>query len=100
FKGTDIHLPPGVTSAPVTGTLTNGQTFSSSVKIFNRDPSFYAPAAVSQAQNRQAANPGRLAIPVTRLQRQVELKGDLPGVAANPISIPSAIQIPSTPVPA
>ena len=55
FKGTDINLPRGYTEATLTGDLTNGQTFSSSVLVFNRNDSFYTPAQLEGAARRQAA---------------------------------------------
>jgi hypothetical protein len=71
FKGTDIHLPPGISEANVTGTLTNGQTFATSTRIFNRNSSFFSPAAVAQAQSRQASNPDKIQTPVSVLQRRL-----------------------------
>jgi len=50
FKGTDVKLPPGIIEAPISGSLVNGQTFVTSMKVFNRDFSFYSPAAVAQAR--------------------------------------------------
>jgi hypothetical protein len=58
FKGTDVHLPPGITQGTLTGMLNNGQSFSSSETIFNRDASFYTPAAVQQQQARIASRGG------------------------------------------
>ena len=59
----------------MTGTLKNGQTFVSAAKVFNRDFSFYTPDQVAQAQNRQAANPTRLAVSVAQIDRKVGLTG-------------------------
>ncbi|MCA1684768.1 MAG: hypothetical protein LC745_02035, partial [Planctomycetia bacterium] len=53
FKGTDVQLPSGHTDATLAGKLTDGTSFSSSVRVFNRDSSFYSPAAVASAQARQ-----------------------------------------------
>jgi hypothetical protein len=41
FKGLDIHLPPGITVATVTGQTFAGTQFSTSELIFNKDDSFY-----------------------------------------------------------
>ena len=54
FKGTDVNLPKGYTEATLTGDLTNGTTFSSSVLVFNRNASFYTTAQLQGAANRQA----------------------------------------------
>ena len=59
FKGTDVTLPRGYTEANVTGNLTDGTTFSSSVKVFNRDRSFYTPAQLLGSEQRQAARSAR-----------------------------------------
>ena len=59
FKGTDINLPKGYTEATLTGDLTNGQTFSSSVLVFNRNDSYYTPAQLAGAARRQAALAGK-----------------------------------------
>jgi hypothetical protein len=59
FKGTDVTLPPGITEATVSGKLTNGQSFSSSVKVFNRDKSFYSATALRQQQQRVLAREAR-----------------------------------------
>src|SRR5262249_38971108 len=53
FKGTDVKLPRGFTEATVTGATTDGKPFSSSVRVFNRDASFYPPAQNAQATQRQ-----------------------------------------------
>ena len=53
FKGTDVKLPKGYTEATVSGALTDGTTFSSSVKVFNRDASFYTAGQLKGAQQRQ-----------------------------------------------
>ena len=55
FKGTDVTLPAGFTEANVSGNLTDGTTFSSSVKVFNRDRSYYSPAQ-NQAQMQREAD--------------------------------------------
>lgn len=53
FKGTDVVLPSGITNATVSGKLIDGTTFSSTVKVFNRDPSYYPSASIAAAQQRQ-----------------------------------------------
>lgn len=55
FEGNQINLPRGVTQATVTGQLTDGTTFSSTVKVFNRDRSFYSKASEQGALSRQIA---------------------------------------------
>lgn len=52
FRGTDVHLPPGITQADVTGQLRNGTQFESKTTVFNRDASFYTPAQRAQQQAR------------------------------------------------
>ena len=54
FRGSDITLPRGVTYATVTGTLTDGTTFQSKAKVFNRDDSFYGPRQIAARDARQA----------------------------------------------
>ena len=46
FRGNDIELPPGIINAEVTGSTRDGQTFATSTRVFNRDPSFYSQGAV------------------------------------------------------
>jgi hypothetical protein len=53
FRGTDVTLPPGITDAHVTGTLTDGTTFDSVFEVFNRDKSFYSPEQIAIQQQRQ-----------------------------------------------
>jgi hypothetical protein len=88
FKGTDIHLPPGISEATVTGTLTNGQTFATSTRIFNRDPSFFSPAAQAGAQARQASNPDNIQVPVSVLRRRAPNGQALadPSIAPSPLA--------------
>jgi hypothetical protein len=59
FRGTDVVLPPGLTSGTLTGTLRDGTTFSSTVEVFNRDRSFYTPAQVAQQEARIAGRQQR-----------------------------------------
>ena len=54
FRGTDVKLPGGYTEATLAGSLTTGTTFSSSVRVFNRDSSYYTSASVRAAEARQA----------------------------------------------
>ncbi|MFO0909447.1 MAG: hypothetical protein U0794_14025 [Isosphaeraceae bacterium] len=53
FKGNEIDLPAGWTQATVTGELTNGTTFESSVRVFNRDESYYSDSEMAAARQRQ-----------------------------------------------
>jgi hypothetical protein len=55
FLGNQISLPPGFTTAELTGQLANGTSFDSKFPIFNRDRSFYSPAALARADAQQAA---------------------------------------------
>lgn len=55
FNGLDVDLPPGITTAQIIGTLNDGTTtFVSSVRVFNRDQSFYSDKAINAQQNRFA----------------------------------------------
>ena len=51
---TDIKLPPGIIDAEVTGSTRDGQTFATSTRVFNRDPSFYSPGAVRKQEAHSA----------------------------------------------
>ena len=46
FKGTDVNLPGGFTVAPITGQTYSGVLFSGAEMVFNRNDSFYSPAAI------------------------------------------------------
>jgi len=59
FRGTDLNLPAGYTEATVTGSLTNGTSFSSSVKVFNRDRSFFSTSQNQGQMAREAAREAR-----------------------------------------
>lgn len=59
FRGSDVTLPAGWTEATVAGTLTDGSTFSSSTRVFNRNDSFYPAAEVLAAEQRRAARDAR-----------------------------------------
>jgi hypothetical protein len=54
FRGSDIKLPRGVIDATVTGKLLDGQDFSSTYQVFNRDYSYYSPRKIAAQQARQA----------------------------------------------
>ncbi|MDB5351534.1 MAG: repeat protein [Planctomycetota bacterium] len=54
FRGSDIQLPGGITDAVVSGTLTDGSTFSSSYQIFNRNDAFYSPEQINARDLRQS----------------------------------------------
>jgi hypothetical protein len=54
FRGSDIKLPRGVIDATVTGKLLDGQDFSSTYQVFNRDYSYYSPRQIAAQQARQA----------------------------------------------
>ena len=45
-----MNLPPGITTAELTGTTTSGQIFASPVTVFNRDYSYYTPAQINKQQ--------------------------------------------------
>jgi hypothetical protein len=87
FRGNDINLPGGIINAPVTGQLTNGQTFSSTVQVFNRNLSFYAPGPVSNEVAKQQAAPNRLEYPVASLARKLSA---VPGTTTVPVASTSA----------
>lgn len=60
FRGPEVSLPPGFTTATITGNLLNQPanaptTFSSSATVFNLSPEFYTTAEVNAAEARQAA---------------------------------------------
>ena len=50
FNGLTVTLPSGITTAEITGETTSGMFFSSQVKVFNRDDSFYTPAQMNAQQ--------------------------------------------------
>ncbi len=50
FNGLNVNLPPGTTTAEITGETTSGVFFNSQVKVFNRDSTYYAPSQVSQQE--------------------------------------------------
>jgi hypothetical protein len=59
FRGNQISLPPGFTTATLSGKIDNGlngaaEPFTSSVPIFNRDASFYSQAALNATAARRA----------------------------------------------
>ncbi len=50
FNGLDLNLPSGITTVAIEGQTTNGTIFSSEVKVFNKDYSFYTPAQINAQQ--------------------------------------------------
>jgi hypothetical protein len=50
FNGLSVSLPSGVTTAEITGETTSGMYFSSQVKVFNRDDSYYTTAQINKQQ--------------------------------------------------
>ncbi len=50
FNGLNVNLPAGVTQAEIIGTTTAGTTFASTVKVFNRDVSYYTQAQINSQQ--------------------------------------------------
>ncbi len=55
FRGSDIKLPRGITTATVTGDLTNGTPFSTSVRIFDRNDSYFTPKQIAARDARWSA---------------------------------------------
>ncbi|MDR3639604.1 MAG: hypothetical protein P4L84_37735 [Isosphaeraceae bacterium] len=55
FDGDQINLPAGITQATVTGTLTDGTTFSTSERIFNKSYSSYSAGQQAAQQAKWAA---------------------------------------------
>jgi hypothetical protein len=53
FRGTDIELPPGITTATVTGMLRDGTPIVTSMTVFNRDESFYTPRQQNAVEARR-----------------------------------------------
>jgi hypothetical protein len=84
FKGTDVTLPRGWTAATVTGDLTDGTKFSSTVGVFNRNRSFYTPAqnrAQEQRQlNRETRQNGFVVLPGTMTSSAVKAAQAAPAV--------------------
>jgi hypothetical protein len=105
FKGTDVTLPRGFTEAAVSGDLTDGTTFSSSVRVFNRDRSFYGPNQIAAQEAREAARAARHgtapAVPHGLSRAQNLWFNPAPGVwgpaataqAATPAATPPAIKV-------
>jgi hypothetical protein len=86
FKGTDVVLPRGFTEATVSGKLTDGTSFSSSVKVFNRDRSFYTPAQNRGQMQRQLGRDTRqngFAFVPAALQAQ----STVPAAASAPLTV-------------
>jgi len=80
FNGLDVQLPPGITNAEITGTTTSGQTFASSVQVFNRDASYFTQAQI----NRQQANWAKY-----DLAHGIDTTN---GVVAPPVKVPTLAQ--------
>jgi hypothetical protein len=75
FRGTDVHLPRGITEATVTGSLTTGQTFSTSTQVFNRNLSYYPHVRVAHELAKEAVHPNRLEYPTATLALKVQQFG-------------------------
>ncbi|HEX8200967.1 MAG TPA: hypothetical protein VF590_10795, partial [Isosphaeraceae bacterium] len=95
FNGRDVTLPPGRTSATLTGTLRDGTTFSSTVQVFNRDESFYSPAQVAQQEARIAVRQARRAASRDVIA-QVQTQANAPAARSSPAgsTSTSAVAIP------
>ena len=78
FNGLDVDLPPGITNAQISGLTTSGQTFTSSVRVFNRDASFYTQAQINAQQARWARYDAVNGIDTTN------------GIVAPPVRVPAA----------
>ncbi|MGE3820400.1 MAG: hypothetical protein AB7I30_13380 [Isosphaeraceae bacterium] len=59
FQGNEVDLPGGFTDATVSGELTDGTKFSSTVRVFNRNDAFYGPGENSLAAQRTVFWDGR-----------------------------------------
>ena len=102
FRATDIKLPPGVTSATITGQINNGlapnsNTFSSTVEIFNRDSSFYTPAQLAGQQARIANGTTQAAANRLFAREQARVPAAYRSTTLPEVSVPPVIQ--SHPVP-
>ena len=82
FRGTDVNLPPGITQATVTGSLTTGQTFSSSTQVFNRNLSFYQTAKVENEIEKRDTRPNKVEFPAATLAHKLQ---KVPGATVIPI---------------
>jgi len=71
FRGTDVNLPPGITNATVTGSLTTGQTFSSSTPVFKRNLSFYQTSKVENEIFKREFRPNKVEFPAATLARKL-----------------------------
>ena len=80
FNGLSINLPPGITDAEITGMTTSGQTFASTVQVFNRDASYYPQTALNAQQARWAKYDAANGIDTTG------------GVVAPPVRVPAQAQ--------
>ncbi len=80
FNGLDVQLPAGITTAEITGMTTSGQTFASSVQVFNRDATYYTQAAINKQQAAWAKYDLAHGINTTN------------GVVAPPVKVPTLAQ--------
>ncbi len=80
FNGLEVQLPPGITTAEITGMTTAGQTFASSVQVFNRDATYYPQAAINKQQAAWAKYDLAHGIDTTN------------GVVAPPVKVPTLAQ--------
>ncbi len=80
FNGLDVRLPAGITNAEIIGTTTSGQTFASTVQVFNRDATYYTQSAINNQQARFAKYDLAHGIDTTS------------GVVAPPVRVPTLAQ--------
>ena len=66
FNGLDVQIPPGVQQGVLIGTLNDGTTFRSSVRVFNRDDSFYTQGQIA-ARDARFARLNDAGLPITPL---------------------------------
>lgn len=107
FRGTDIHLPPGIVNAEVTGRLANGTEFKTSTPIFNRDYSFYSDAQ-KQAQQHRQERLGPVANLTPRQRRMLhgelvdralaERRGRLTDLETDRVTTPEPVEVGTGPV--
>ena len=90
FKGRDINLPPGFTTATVTGQTRSGQAFSTSETIFNRNDSYYTPAQIAARDRRLGIN--AMAADIASLSSAPPTAADL-SAQPTPAAIANAINV-------
>ena len=78
FNGLDVDLPPGITNAQISGVTTSGQNFTSSVRVFNRDASYFTQAQINAQQARWAKYDAANGIDTSN------------GIVAPPVKVPAA----------